>query len=62
MERNLYLIEDGGQRWFVAAESYEAALGLWRDNTEPGLHPGAEPDEMALMADDSEVLVQEGDE
>ena len=60
MERNLYLIEDGGQRWFVAAESYEAALGLWRD-TLPG--PGRkEPDEMALMADSTEVLVQEGDE
>ena len=56
MERNLYLIEDGGQRWFVAAESYEAALGLWRNE-----HPGAgriEPDEMALMADAPEVLIQ----
>lgn len=59
MERNLYLIEDGDERWFVAAESYEMALALWRKDTLAGMHPEAEPDEMALIAESEDVLVQE---
>lgn len=57
MERNLYLIEDGGELWYVAAESYPAALELWQSRGAEEF--GAEPDEMALLGDESQVLIQE---
>lgn len=60
MERNLYLIEDGGELWYVAAESYPAALELWRDINNIEAEPtGSEPDEMALLAEAEDVLIQE---
>lgn len=56
-DRNLYLVKDAGHLWYIAAENYEVALGLWRE-ADP-TRPNREPDEMAVLADAEDVLIQE---